>query len=175
MAATKESQVLARKRALAPWLSDEKLRAGPPLTPNTIAAQRRASIEFRKLALWPKLPAARVASNLAAAKKGPSGSSGGGIEPNGGGEGGGGDTPNPKLHLITFAYYPQLDLTEYELWITDAPLEEWFTLFNAPLVVGAPWTPVHFGPPALDLGTSLQRYFVLRPGPPGDQGYFQCF
>ncbi len=180
--AAKEERVLARKRALAPWMSEEQLRAKPPLTEALVMAQRRASREFRHLGLMPKWNPLPATDRAAAPAKNAGSDSvnllGGNLEPmDGGGVQplDGPPPPQPRLELIDIEYFPSSDTTTYQLWITDAPLDQWFSLYWSPAVTGAPWYPVHYGQPEEGLGTSIQKYFVVLPGDPGTQGFFQAF
>lgn len=64
-------------------------------------------------------------------------------------------------------------ITIYELWVTDAPLDNWFEIYSTEQLDPNGWWLAHFGPPAEGYGTSLQKYFVVAPGQP-DQSYFHA-
>jgi hypothetical protein len=166
-----DAQWIGIKRQLAPWMTEEQLRAKPAETPAIQAARRMA---MSKGAFVPKVDPIqlRIETQKKAAMKSQAAmlrDSGEGAnemeEDSGGGI--------PTLHFISFLY-GSLGYTEYVLWVTDAPPDEWFEIYFADELNPNHWQLAHLGPPEFGFGTSVQQYFVYAYGHP-PMGFFRMF
>ena len=172
-----QKQWVEIKRKLAPWMTEEQLRAAPEKTPALEIAQRRATL---KGGFVPKVdPALLLAETkkLQEKSKAQSKSDGGdGAMPTGGGgtngpeEDGGGI---PTLHLVNVDFFED-GFTRYRLWVTDAPNDHWFEIYFADELNPNRWVLAHSGLPDGGFGTSLQEYLVYAHGHP-PQGFFRMF
>ena len=66
------------------------------------------------------------------------------------------------------------DYTVYELWVTDAPLDQWFELYLTDELKPNRWGLFHVGSPEEGFGTTLQKYLVYANGHP-QQEFFRMF
>ncbi|MCL4788408.1 MAG: hypothetical protein KJ070_16695 [Verrucomicrobia bacterium] len=169
-----QKQWVEIKRKLAPWMTEDQLRAAPAKTAALEVAQRRATI---KGGFVPKVDPtqlrAETKKRATAQSKSdgfddpiPMGGGGGGNEP----ESGGGI---PTLHLVEVYFDPQ-GFTRYTLWVTDAPSDEWFELYFADELNPNHWVLGHSGLPDGGFGTSVQEYLMFANGHP-QQGFFRMF
>jgi hypothetical protein len=169
-----QKQWVEIKRKLAPWMTEDQLRATPAKTAALEVAQRRVTIkgEFVPKVDPTQLRAETKKRATAQSKSGgfddpiPMGGGGGGNEP----ESGGGI---PTLHLVEVYFDPQ-GFTRYTLWGTDAPTDEWFELYFADELNPNHWVLGHSGLSDGGFGTSVQEYFIFANGHP-QQGFFRMF
>lgn len=175
-----QKQWVEIKRKLAPWMTEEQLRAAPAKTAALEVAQRRATL---KGGFVPKVDPALLQAETKKLKdksKAQNKSGGGdGPMPMGGGEGNGPEEDGggiPTLHLVgvTFTNDAFGDYTVYRLWVTDAPTDQWFELYVADDLNPNHWILGHSGLPESGFGTSLQEYFIFANGHP-QQGFFRMF
>lgn len=175
-----QKQWVEIKRKLAPWMTEEQLRAVPEKTPALEIAQRRATF---KNGFVPKVDPAMLLAETKKLKKKPaeltkSGGSNGAIPMGGGGMNGPEENGGriPTLHLVNVAFTNGVygDYTIYELWVTDAPEDKWFELYFADELNPNRWVLAHIGQPEGGWGTSSQCYVITAPGHP-QQGFFRMF
>jgi hypothetical protein len=169
-----EKRWLDIKRRLAPWMTEEQLRAKPDLTELIETAKRRAGISTesvpRAAARFADIPSVQssvgtrsVASSEASMLSGV----GGGFETMESG------SASSELHLARIDTSVP-GTTIYELWVTDAPLDNGLEIYAADQLKPHEWYVAHLGEPQLGQGTSLQIYFLAAPGQPS-QLFFQAF
>jgi len=82
----------------------------------------------------------------------------------------GGEDP---LYLTDWFFDPQQKRTWFELWLVNAPLNEWWEIYRAPVLQSSAWVLARVGPPD-GVSGDVQQFFVAVPGQP-DQAYFQIF
>ncbi len=83
------------------------------------------------------------------------------------------DAGDPKLEIVSVSYFPQVDVTETELWLIDGPLDEWWTIFRAASLNPNAWVPAYAGPPA-SVVQNIQVFYVQAQGQP-PESYFRIF
>lgn len=152
------------KRRLAPWMTEEQLReSSPPKTPALEIAQRRATF---KGGFVPKVDPAQLLAETKkqAAVQSKSAGFNGPMPMNAG---------IPTLHLAGIDFTGP-STTLYELWVTDAPTDQWFEIYFEDELNPNRWVLASSGPPLIGYGTSLQRYFLQVYGHP-PQGFFRMF
>jgi hypothetical protein len=124
-----QKQWVEIKRKLAPSMTDEQLRAEPPSSPHLETAKRRAmtgpgfvpKVTQKQLAAEEtKLGAAKAKNDQISRAVGNQLKSG--IETDGAG--------NPTLHLAKVEFKSG-GYTEYEVWVTDAPTDQWYEIYYA--------------------------------------------
>jgi hypothetical protein len=163
--AAAEKQRYAKKRALAPWLFGA---GGLPTAQGLTFFENRAGRE-RALAAS-RLPSVRPRINsgrlLGLRGRTPNESPALSVE----GPADGGADP---LYLIDWLFVPQQNRTVFRLWLENAPLNEWWEIYRAPVLQSAAWELAFVGPPDAVSG-DIQQFFVAVPGQP-EQAYFQIF
>lgn len=80
---------------------------------------------------------------------------------------------SPRLELVGILHDPQANVTQFELWLMDGVVGEWWEIFRAPSLQPAAWNATYVGSPdsAFD---NVQVFFVYATGLP-QQSYFQIF
>jgi len=91
--------------------------------------------------------------------------------------GGGPNSPeaagNARLVLDSWLYVPQEDVTYFALFLIDAPLDEYWEVYQAPILQSTSWDLALYGPPD-DVSGNIQLFVVAVAGQP-TQVYFQIF
>src|SRR5690606_22242536 len=117
------AQWVGVKRRLAPWLTEEELRAKPATTPALEAAKRRAAM---KSGFVPKVNPIELREETKKRAEKQRKAAEAYQEPSQRGSGGGDDEEDgnePQVHLAGI-HFDSAGFTRYELWITDAPTDE---------------------------------------------------
>lgn len=75
--------------------------------------------------------------------------------------------------MIDWLFDSQHNRTWFELWLVNAPLDEWWEIYSAQELRPTAWRLSFVGPPDL-VSQNIQVFTVAVPGQP-DQAYFQIF
>ncbi len=169
-----EKRWLDIKRRLAPWMTEEQLRAKPDLTELIATAKRSTTLSKEsvpkaatRFAEVPSFQSSVDTRSVASSEASMLSGVGGGYETMESG------SSSPTLYLAAIDT-SEPGITFYELWVLDAPLDNWFEIYAADQLKPHEWYLAHLGEPAFGYGTTLQRYFFAAPGQPS-QLFFQVF
>ncbi len=167
-----EAQWVGVKRRLAPWLTEEELRAKPATTPALEAAKRRAAM---KSGFVPKVNPIELREETKKRAEKQRKAAEAYQEPSQRGSGGGDDEEDgnePQVHLAGI-HFDSAGFTRYELWITDAPTDEVFEIYFADELNPNRWRLAYLGYPEVIFG-SISVYFIYVNDHPA-QGFFRVF
>lgn len=158
---------LERKKQLAPWLyqNGEVTKEGKAFLENT-AARAKALKASNSPAIHPKVDFAKPLKQrqtLAA----------GGAALRGGGGASSASSTSARLEMVDWFYQSQFNRTVFELWLLDAPANEWWDIFRASSMSPSAWVPARVGPPDGASG-NIQQFFVVVSGQP-QHAFFQIF
>lgn len=161
----REKQRYAKKRQLAPWLfgTDGLPNAKGREFFENKAGRQRALAASRLPGIRPKINPERLlgyrSTNShalpALVVEGPAD---------------GGDDP---LYLTDWFFDAQQNVTWFELSLLNAPLNEWWEIYYAPVLQSAAWQLARVGPPD-GVSGDLQVFYAAIPSQP-QQAYFQIF
>jgi len=168
--AAEAARWLAIKQRLAPrlFVDGKPTAEGEAFLNNKVARERAIAAAGKTPGVFPKVDIRqRTAPKRLSAKLTSS------LENNGanGPEASGGN--EPRLELITVSYDPTENATLFELWLIDAPLDEFWNIFRAPVLQPSAWVPAFIGPPVA-VFENIQQFFVAVSGQPSES-YFQIF
>lgn len=159
-----EERTLATKKALAPWLFVD----GKPTEEGKVFLEGKAGFE-RAIKAANTTPKVDLGKSLRPRAK----SSANTTLLRGGGASSSLSSSDARLKIIQWLYQPQFNRTIFELWLIDAPLNEWWDIFHAPTLSPTAWVISRIGPPD-GVSGNIQQFFVAAPGQP-QQTYFQIF
>jgi len=83
------------------------------------------------------------------------------------------DNGNPRLELVQVDAETFPGWTVIDLWLIDAPENEWWNIFYAPVLKSTEWRPIFVGPPDF-VFDNIQWFVLAIPGNP-PEGYFHAF
>lgn len=77
------------------------------------------------------------------------------------------------LYLVNWYFVPLQNRTVFDLWLVNAPFNEWWEIYYASTLQPTAWNLVFIGPPDA-VSENVQKFSVAVPGQP-EQSYFQIF